>query len=121
MADQLIVKPVEGATLPLEGLSTLPKRFTVDRAMRVPNSRYYRRALRRGDIALGTEAEVEAATKAADDAAHARTEEAKKLGDQQKAAAAKEAAEAKVRQPDRQPDAEPAAKATKGSKGDSDR
>lgn len=42
------VEPVEGSRLPLEGQ---PRRY-VDKKMNVPNSAYYRRALRRGDIKL---------------------------------------------------------------------
>jgi|GEM_PF-4464023 len=57
MADMLNVKPVKGATLPLERAG-LPKRRTVDRPMAVPNTLYYRRALRRGDLAKATATEV---------------------------------------------------------------
>lgn len=57
----IIVKPVEGATLPLEG-----SRRRIDRPMRVPNSEYIRRALARGDIARATEREVELAIEQAE-------------------------------------------------------
>ncbi len=48
MKDEIKVEPVPGRSLPLEAT---PQR-RVDRKMAVPNRAYYRRALRRGDIAL---------------------------------------------------------------------
>ena len=44
----LKVEAVEGRKLPLKGA---PRRYVVGK-MTVPNVRYYRRALRRGDIVL---------------------------------------------------------------------
>jgi hypothetical protein len=56
MADTILVAPVEGASLPLEAN---PRR-RVDREMAVPNTRYYREAIRKGDLV-----DVVAAKKAA--------------------------------------------------------
>lgn len=50
MSDTLLVQPVEGRKLPIEGMT----RRYVDGPMAVPNRAYYRRALRRGDIQPAT-------------------------------------------------------------------
>ena len=55
MADQLKVRAVEGRELPLEGM---PARRVVGE-MSVPNTAYYRRAIRRGDL---TEVDASKAT-----------------------------------------------------------
>lgn len=48
MSKTITIAPVEGRRLPL---ASNPKR-AVDREMTVPTSAYYRRAIRRGDVAL---------------------------------------------------------------------
>lgn len=60
MTNTIRVSPVAGAKLPIEGN---PRRY-VDKTMSVPNTAYYRRALRRKDITLaGKEPAVKKAAK----------------------------------------------------------
>lgn len=56
--DTLLVKPVEERTLPIEGSGVNVHRAVVDKPMRVPNTAYYRKALRTGDIQKALEDEL---------------------------------------------------------------
>lgn len=63
MTDRIAVQPVEGRRLPRHDD---PKRH-VDKAMSVPNTLYYRRAIKRGDIAEAKPTRKKRATDPSDD------------------------------------------------------
>ena len=95
MPTLIAVKPAKGATLPLEG-SKIQNRRDVDGPRMVPNTNYYRRALRRGDLVHSSVGEIKEAKGKADEARKQRKATADKRATEQKAANAKQLAKDKT-------------------------